>query len=129
MREAQGMPNVSIFPLPPPSYSSFFSSSSDEQQQKQHAAPPRPLSLPPDCSPARLRKLMATQLDPLLAMDIFDLAASLRPADFSPCSPIRHGASTVARYTSFSLTVASKTYISCQQCIQTRLQLAKRKVR
>ncbi|MQM12809.1 hypothetical protein Taro_045726 [Colocasia esculenta] len=48
--------------------------------------------------PARLRKLMAAQLDPLLAMNIFDLATSLRPVNFFPCSPVRHGASTVARY-------------------------------
>ncbi|MQL71072.1 hypothetical protein Taro_003376 [Colocasia esculenta] len=61
---------LTSLPLPPPSYSSFFSSSSDEQQQKQPAAPPRLPSLPPDCSPARFRKLMAAQLDPLLAMDI-----------------------------------------------------------
>ncbi|MQM17964.1 hypothetical protein Taro_050943, partial [Colocasia esculenta] len=33
-----------------------------------------------------LHKLMAAQFDTLLAMDIFDLAASLRPADFSPCN-------------------------------------------
>ncbi|MQM10870.1 hypothetical protein Taro_043768 [Colocasia esculenta] len=75
----------SVINVSPPSYSSSFSSSSDEQQQKQPAAPPRSPSVPPDCSPARLRKLMAAQLDPLLAMDIFDLVATLRPADFSPC--------------------------------------------
>uniref|UniRef100_A0A1D1YT00 Pentatricopeptide repeat-containing protein At4g01400, mitochondrial n=1 Tax=Anthurium amnicola TaxID=1678845 RepID=A0A1D1YT00_9ARAE len=56
----------------------FSSSSSDE--------PPLPL-LPADCSPARLRKLIAAQRDPFLAKDIFDLAASLRPDVFSPSSP------------------------------------------
>ncbi|MQL73655.1 hypothetical protein Taro_005997 [Colocasia esculenta] len=47
---------------------------------------------------------MAAQFNTLLAMDIFDLAASLRPADFSP---VRHGASTVARYKSSSASIVS----------------------
>ncbi|CAA7403558.1 unnamed protein product [Spirodela intermedia] len=75
-----------LSPLPP----STSLSSSSEQPPPAPAPvtpPPPPLKLPLDCSPARLRKLIATQSDPLLAKEIFSLAASLRPDDFSPSSP------------------------------------------
>ncbi|MQM15927.1 hypothetical protein Taro_048881, partial [Colocasia esculenta] len=87
--------NASVAAASPTSPSSATSAHS--------AVPPRLPSLPPDCSPAHLCKVMAAQLHPLLAMDIFDLAASLHPAMRSPFStvlffPSLSPARTVARY-------------------------------
>ncbi|MQL70690.1 hypothetical protein Taro_003018 [Colocasia esculenta] len=77
------LPPLTSLPLPPPSYSSFFSSSSDEQHHKQLAVPPHPPSLPPDCSPARLRKLMAAQLDPSSPWT----SSTSPPPSAPPCTP------------------------------------------